>query len=105
MSVMEWGWWEFGPSTRVPPLPDNLAAMDAVVSHKYTYHGHCSASECAAHVFRLSLRLVLFYCVSGSYESNGVYEIGFKAPVFIFPHSAGIRLAKGRIYGSARVST
>lgn len=107
VSVMEWGWWEFGPSTRVPPLPDNLAAMDAVVSHKYTY---CTTVTVTA-LLRVcgaclsSFLTVLFYCVSGSYESNGVYKVGFKAPVFIFPHSAGIRLAKGRICGSPRVST
>lgn len=89
VSVMEWGWWEFGPSSRVPPLPDNLAAMDAVVSHKYTYHGHCNAQS----VRRISFVFpnCAFYCVSGSYESNGIYKIGFKAPVFIFPHSARIR--------------
>lgn len=82
VSVMEWGWWEFGPSTRVPPLPDNLAAMDAVVSHKYTYNGHCSLRVCGACLS--SFLTVLFYCVSGSYESNVIYKIGFKAPVSAF---------------------
>lgn len=28
---MEFDWWEFGPPSRVPPVPDNLAAIDALV--------------------------------------------------------------------------
>lgn len=104
VSVMEWGWWEFGPSSRVPPLPDNLAAMDAVVSHKYTYHGHCSAQSVRriSFVFPNCAFLLRFWLLR---VQLSIPKIGFKAPVFIFPHSAGIRLAKGRICGSPRVST
>lgn len=102
VSVMEWGWWEFGPSTRVPPLPDNLAAMDAVVSHKHTYHGHCSTQRVRGRAFPNCALLLNFWLLR---VQQNIYTLNIKASTFLFPLECGWRRVASVVVLVVLVST